>query len=134
MTKEELLNKRTHSMTMKDLREFVLKNQELEDDAPVLVERIIDSYFEPREFNGEMTKGWDVLKVEGYHYHQTLRLNEDMLEEIELRKQGNSEYDKIENPLDYISGEEELEQMKEQFHQAHCITTDEEIVYIYSHY
>lgn len=33
--------------------------------------------------------------------------------------------------IDFI---QELEEMKEEFYQHHCITTDKETVYIYSHY
>ena len=58
-----------------------------------------------------------------------------MQEEIERRELGEKpEYERLENPLDHIFGEKELEEMKEQFYQPHCITTDNEIIYIYSHY
>jgi hypothetical protein len=122
---------------MKDLREFVEKNREMDDDAPVIVERVTDTYFQGREWNRKQINGWDVLKLEGYHYHSSLEWNRRMQEEEERRKSGlDPEYDRLENPLEHIFGEKELEEMKEQFYQPHCITTDKEkeIVYIYSHY
>lgn len=123
MTKEELLSKTGHSLRMKDLREFVEKNKEMGDDAPVIVEHVTDTYFQD-----------DVLKVEGYDYHSSLEWNEKMRKEIEFRKVGEGEYEDALNPLEAIFGEKELEEMKEQFYQPHCITTDKEIVYIYNHY
>lgn len=140
MTKEELLNKTNHSLTMKDLREFVENNKDLDDNAPVVVERVLDLYFEGSEWNGKKIDGWSVLKVEGYQYHNSLEWNEKMRKEIELRKVGKGEYEERLNPEEAFFGEKELEEMKEQFYQPHCITTEardepsERIVYIYSHY
>lgn len=135
MTKEELLDKANHSLRMKDLRKFVEANKDLDDDAPCVVERVEDSYFQERLWHdGTTIGGWDVLKVEGYHYHSSLEWNEKMRKEIELRKIGESEYEDALNPEENIFGEKELEEMKEQFYQPHCITTDSGVVYIYSHY
>ncbi len=135
MTKKELLDKTNYSLRMKDLREFVEANKDLDDNAPCLVERVEDLYFSSRELsNGEKTNGWGVLLKEGYHYHRALSWNKDMYREEEKRKNGEEPEYGIENPLDQILGEKELEAMKEQFYQPHCITTDKEIVYIYSHY
>jgi len=135
MTKEELLNKTNHSLRMKELREFVETNKDLSDDAPCIMERVEDRYFESRErTNGQKTNGWDVLKKEGYHYHSSLEWNEKMSKEIELRKVGEGDYEDDLNPEEALFGEKELEEMKEQFYQPHCITTDKEIIYIYSHY
>ena len=133
MTKEELLNKKLH-FTMESLRRFVKENDFLTDDSPILVERVTDNYFEGRELNGVQIGGWDVLKVEGYHYHSSLEWNEKMQAEIERRERGEEpEYD-MENPSEFIFGEEKLEEMKEQFYIGEGITTDKEIIYIYSHY
>ena len=135
MTKEDLLNKPNHSLRMKDIREFVENNKDLEDDAPVIVERVEDSYFQERPWHdGTTIGGWDVLKVEGYHYHNSLEWNEKMQEEIERRERGEEAGYAMDNPSIYLFGEKELEEMKEQFYQPHCITTDKEIIYIYSHY
>ena len=136
MTKQELLNKTNYSLRMKDLREFVENNKELLDDAPCVVERVEDRYFKGIDWHdGRKITGWDVLLKKGYHYHSSLEWNEKMQEEIDRRERGEeAEYDRIENPLEHIFGEKELEEMKEQFYQPHCITTDKEVVYIYSHY
>lgn len=136
MTKEDLLNKPNHSLRMKDIREFVENNKDLEDDAPVIVERVEDSYFQERPWHdGTTIGGWDVLKVEGYHYHNSLEWNKRMQEEIDRRERREEpEYGNDLNSLEAIFGEKELEEMKEQFYQPHCITTDKEIIYIYSHY
>lgn len=53
---------------------------------------------------------------------------------MNLEKLGEGEYEEALNPQEAIFGEKELEEMKEQFYQPHCITTDKEIIYIYSHY
>lgn len=134
MTKEELLSKKSHAMSMRDLRKFMEKFQYLDDNTPVLVERVTDFYFEEKEFNGEKIRGWDTLKVEGYHYLNSLEWNKKMEKEIELRKIGKGEYDETLIPEDTIIGEKELEKMKEEFYRPHCISTDEEIIYIHSHY
>ena len=133
MTKKELLSKKLH-FTMKDLRRFVRENEFLTDDSPILVERLTDSYFQEREWNGNVIGGRDVLKVEGYHYHSSLEWNEKMQEEIERRERGEEPEYEMENPSEFIFGEEKLEEMKEQFYIGEGITTDKEVIYIYSHY
>lgn len=126
MTKEELLNKQNLSLTMKQLREFVNKNTDIKDNAPVLIERVEDVYFKEG--------GWDLLKVGGFQYHSQLCINNNMQEEIGRRERGEEPEYEMEDPSKYIATEEELETFKEEFYIPHCITTDKEIVYIYSHY
>ena len=133
MTKEELLNKKVH-FTMKSLRRFVKENENLSDDSPILIERVTDNYFEGRELNGVQIGGWDVLKVEGYHYHSSLEWNEKMKAEIERRERGEEPEYEMENPSEFIFAEKQLEEMKEQFYIGEGITTDKEIIFIYSHY
>ena len=133
MNKEELLSKKLH-FTMESLRRFVKENEDLGDGTPILIERVTDNYFEGREFNGSTVNGWDVLKVEGYHYHSSLEWNEKMQEEIERRERGEEPEYEMENPSEFIFGEEKLEEMKEQFYIGEGITTDKEVIYIYSHY
>ena len=133
MTKEELLSKKLH-FTMESLRRFVKENEELSDDTPILIERVADNYFAGREFNGNEISGWNVLKVEGYHYHSSLEWNNRMQKEIERRERGEEPEYEMENPSEFIFGEEKLEEMKEQFYIGEGITTDKEIIYIYSHY
>ena len=129
MTKEELLNKKLH-FTMESLRRFVRENEELSDDAPVVIERVTDNHFEKRD----KISGWDVLKVEGYHYHSSLEWNRKIQEEIERRERGEEPEYGMDNPSEFIFGEEKLEEMKEQFYIGEGITTDKEIIYIHSHY
>ena len=112
MTKEELLNKKVH-FTMKSLRRFVKENENLSDDSPILIERVTDNYFEGRELNGVQIGGWDVLKVEGYHYHSSLEWNEKMKAEIERRERGEEPEYEMENPSEFIFAEKQLEEMKE---------------------
>lgn len=131
MTKEELLSKQNLSLTMKQLREFVNKNTDIKDEAPVLIERVEDVYFEGVGFKSE---GWDLLKVKGFQYHSQLCMNNNMQEEINRRERGEEpEYD-MEDPSVYILPENELGELLEEFYIPYCITTDKEIVYIYSHY
>ena len=119
---------------MESLRRFVKENENLSDDSPILIERVTNNYFEGRELNGVQIGGWDVLKVEGYHYHSSLEWNEKMKAEVERRERGEeSEYD-MENPSEFIFAEKQLEEMKEQFYIGEGITTDKEVIYIYSHY
>jgi hypothetical protein len=134
MTKEELLNKTNHSLRMKDLRKFVENNKDLDDESPVVIERVTDLYFEGSEGNAKKIDGWAVLKKEGYHYHSSLEWNRKMQEEVDRRERGEYPEYGMDNPLENIFGEKELEEMKEQFYQPHCITTDSEVVYIHSHY
>ena len=135
MTKEELLKKTNHSLTMKQLREFVKNNKDISDKAPVIVERVEDSYFKEKPWHdGSIINGWGVLKVEGFHYHSALDRNKEMQEEAERRERGEEPEYGLENPLEFTFSEEDLEDIKEQFYQPHCITTDKEVVYIYSHY
>ena len=133
MTKKELLSKKLH-FTMESLRRFVKENEELSDDTPILIERVTDNYFEGRELNGSIVGGWGVLKVEGYHYHSSLEWNNRMQKEIERRERGEEPEYEMENPSECIFGEEKLEEMKEQFYIGEGITTDKEVIYIYSHY
>lgn len=105
MTKENLLKDTSNTLRMKDLRRFVEANKEMSDETPCVIERVEDKYFE--------NNGWDVLLKEGEHYHRAV------------------DYNKTERQ---IFAEKELEELKEQFYQPHCITTDKEIIYIYSHY
>ena len=133
MTKEDLLNKKLH-FTMESLRRFVKENEELSDGVPVVIERVADNYFSGREFNGNIVGGWDVLKVEGYHYHSSLEWNRKIQEEIERRERGEEPEYEMENPSESIFAEKQLEEMKEQFYIGEGITTDKEVIYIYSHY
>lgn len=135
MTKEELLSKTSHSLSMKDLRRFVENNKDIPDSAPCMIERATDYYFTSREWHdGQTIEGWDVLKVEGYDYHCGVSHNRSMREEVERIKNGEERTFSLENPEEHIIGEKELEETKEQFYRPFFINTDKEVIYIYSHY
>lgn len=134
ITAEELKNDKRDGLTLKRLREFILNNEHLSDDTPVMIERVTDIHFKDDEPNN----GWPVYTIGGFHYHSHLILNKSMKEEIELRKTALKEeweYPRIKNPEDYIYNDEELESLKEQFYRGWCISKDENnIILIYSHY
>ena len=145
-TKEELINDKSHGLTMGELAEFVYKNPQIPRDAKVLIERVEDVYFEGVGISGmnsvkgilpkgAKADGWKVLPVEGENYCNAKDFNDAMLQEMEDRKNGEeSQYPKIENPEEYIV--ELTDKLKEQFFPAWCISkeNDDSIVYIFNHY
>ncbi len=145
ITKEELLNSTAHGLTMKDLRRFINNNPQISDDAPVMVERVEDKYFNGVDISGmqgdsgvlpkgSKSEGWKVLLVEGYGYWNASQFNDKMYKEIENRKLGKGEYSEKLNPKEAIV--ELTDDLKEQFFPSFCITksTDDRLVYIYNHY
>lgn len=126
LTKEEIKTpKKSHNLTFKDLKRFVEENSNLHDDTLVLIERIEDVYFQKY--------GWKVYLHEGWQYHQALRWNQQMLEEIERRKQNLEPEYKFEDPSSRM--QEITDDLKDQFHTGHCISrTKDDIILIYSHY
>lgn len=137
ISKEQLLTKykKSDGLKMKDLREFIEKNKDISDDAPVMCERIEDSYFDGREFNGERVDGWDVYLVSDYWYYSAKRMNENMEQEILDRAAGKEpQYPKIENPQEYII--ELTDDLKNQYFHSWCINHDKEkeIVFIHNNY
>ena len=145
-TKEELINDKSHGLTMGKLAEFVYKNPQIPRDAKVLIERVEDVYFEGVNISGmnsvkgilpkgAKADGWKVLPVEGENYCNAKDFNDAMLQEMEDRKNGEeSQYPKIENPEEHIV--ELTDKLKEQFFPAWCISkeNDDSIVYIFNHY
>lgn len=135
ITKEELLSKTNPCLTMGDLRKFVQDNPNILDTAPIMCERIEDSYFNGTEFQGKTIEGWKVLLEEGEHYYSMKKLNQNMDEEVLRReKGGESHYPKINNPLDHKI--ELTDDLKDQYFSSWCITKNEDnsIVYICNHY
>lgn len=135
ITKEELLSKTHDRLTMGDLRKFVQKNPDILDTAPVMCERIEDTYFNGVEWGGKTTEGWRVLLEEGEHYTSMRKLNENMDEEITRREKGEKRhYPKIENPSKHKV--ELTDDLKDQYFESWCITKnkDNSIVYICNHY
>lgn len=135
VTKEELLSKTHPRLTMGDLRKFVQDSTNTPDTAPVMCERIEDSYFNGTEFQGKTIEGWKVLLEKGYHYHSIVKLNKNMDDEIIRREKGEkSYYPKIENPQEHKV--ELTDDLKDQYFSSWCITKNEDnsIVYICNHY
>lgn len=92
LTLEDL--KTRYGLKVGDLRKFLDENPGLSDDAPVLVERIEDFYFEKN--------GWGVYLKEGESYHDIKSMNERMNEEIERRARGEEPHYGMEDPSKYI--------------------------------
>lgn len=134
MTKQETIDrlKGKHALSMKDLRKFVEMNPQIEDNTPVLIERVEDRYFEKN--------GWEVFKNEGFHYKQALKYNEDISKGKEVLLRGNSdEIEELEYESQFIEqaelwSDEILDSVKEQFYSGHCIVDNDGLVLIYSHY
>lgn len=143
MTKQETIDrlKGKHSLSMKDLRKFVTSNPQIQDDTPVMIERVEDMYFDGIEFpSWKKAEGWSVYKHEGFHYKNALKYNKDISNYKDVLLRGDS--DEIEN-LPYTAewieqvgtwSDEYLDSMKEQFYSGHCIADNDGLVLIYSHY
>ena len=117
-----------HHLKLKDLRLFVELSKDMDEDSPVLVERVEDSYFEPKKGNG-----WSVYKgldnEADSHYH-TLR--EDLSQE-----NWKEEYpDLSEEDRNALISIEDHTLYTEQYYSPWCITADkkESIIKIHSHY
>lgn len=139
-------------LTKGKLKEWLLKNDDIPDESPILIQRVEDRYYEGvdisgmmgfRDENGELkpypegskSTGWGAYLKKGEHYHQVLWFNEEMRKEIERRKNNEeSQYPKIENPNDHIF---ELEpEYYTQYHPAWCCVryNDDNKVFIDLHY
>lgn len=117
--KEQLLSEefiRPYDFNMGELRRFVKENPQIEDRAPVMIQRVEDMYFTGFDFKGEQTTGWSVYLIEG----DTSR----MVKNFNKNKRGTI----AEIPMD--------DELMDQFYSPHCITkeNDNSIVLIYSHY
>ena len=116
-------------LTVGKLKEFLAEN-DLPDDALVLVQRIEDKYFEGVDISGcigtrpDGTSGilpegskaspWSVYLRGGYWYWSTHRMNENMREEIARRERGEEpEYPRIDNPAEHIV--ELTDELKDQY-------------------
>jgi len=126
LTKEELLRSRTGGgLTVGDLRNFLEKNRGMSNDAPVVVERVEDHYYE--------NNGWSVYKKGGDLYYNALRWNKDIDSGKYLDKD-NYPNMKEENLKKYT--EEDLDDLKSQYTMPFCCFSDEEgdILFINLHY
>lgn len=108
------MNKRLeHHCTVGDLLKFIERHN-IPMDAPVVMQRVQDVYFEPG-------KGWDEnsWKMRGQWWHDRNKFNNEMMAELWKRSSGGqSSYPDIEDPNKYICNEEEMEMNKEQYIQA----------------
>ena len=116
-------------MTVGDLKKFIEENN-IPDEAPVIVERIEDSYYEGQDISGmsgcescpdgiyppgSKSEGWGVYLKEGDSYHWTKTMNIRMKEEVTRRKIGEpGKFPKVENPLDHIVELDDT--LKNQYH------------------
>lgn len=148
LTTEEI-NKQQNSLRLSDLKKFINDNPGINDDTVVLIERIEDTYFEGIDISGmggctytengvypegSKTKGWGVYTVEGFMYHNNLKHNANMFEEISRRERDEEPQYSMDDPRDYIYPEDLVESSKEQFYTANCITKNNKFILIYSHY
>lgn len=112
--------------TLGDIKRFIKENENLSDDTTVVVQRIEDKYFR----NG----GWRTYLVEGESYHNALRFNNEMREEMErIKLNQEREYPDIKNHSEYLI--EIADNLKDQFYYPNCITKDKNnTILIYGHY
>lgn len=126
LTKDEIVNSFSHSLTVGDLKKFIEENN-IPDNAKVMVQRVHDHYFE--------NNNWGVYLKEGYWYNSAEKTNDNMLEEIERRNNGlEPEYD-IEDPKSMMF--EMNDDLKEQYYPAwSCVRygDDQDLLFIDSHY
>ena len=121
-----------HHLTVGDLLKFIDKHN-LPMDAPVVMQRVEDHYYEPG-------KGWDEnsWKMKGQFWNQTKRFNMEMQSELWKRNSGDEpDYPGIDDPNKYIATEEDMESLKEQYTQAWCpvfYVEEPEVLFLDAHY
>jgi hypothetical protein len=134
-------------LTVGQLKKFIEENN-LPDDAPVVVQRIEDSYYEGRDISGmsgcpdtedgiyppgSRSEGWGVYLKEGDSYYSAKTINIRMEEEIARRKNGESGM--IEDPEKYI--QELNDELKDQYHPIWSpvlYMDDKDILFLDLHY
>lgn len=125
-----------HHLTVGNLLKFIEKHN-LPHDAPVMVERVEDSYFTDRphtSYNtGIIMKGWPVYLKEGQFWHEAIEWNGRVERGEFLNKE---QYPLIhDNPSTHSL--DDLEQLKDQYIQPWCCThykDDPNILFINMHY
>lgn len=128
MTKERMMSL-DHYCTVGKLKEHIAEHN-LPDHAPVVVQRVEDTYYE--------NNGWSVYPKEGEFWHHSIRFNIAMREEIARRERGEEPEYGMEDPQKYIVEDPGyLESMKEQYTVAWCpvfYKDDTDILFIDLHY
>lgn len=141
--------KMQHVLKIKDIKRFLENNQDLDDEAIVMIERIGDSYFNGMDITGLMTvngiappgtktEGWPVYLVEGESYHSAKNFEKDMIEEVEIIKSGGErQYPGIENPEEKIGVYEDWDKLKDQYQVGNCFwryPDQKDMVFLAIHY
>lgn len=113
-----------HNLKLKDLRKLVANTYSMDENTPVLVERVEDKYFEKN--------GWSTYKGLNQFYHQGSKLREDLKKENWMEDYP----DLLQKERDSIINETETDYYTDQFYAAWCIIADKEnkIIKIHSHY
>lgn len=128
LTRDEVLSDRSPRLTVGDLKMHIAKNR-IPDSAPVLIERVVDVYYE--------RGNWGVLLKHGIHYDQAVKANERMKQEIERRARGEEPHFEIDDPAKFILENSVLEEFQEQYTPAwSCVKYRDEdsILFIDLHY
>lgn len=145
---KEHFTKMPHVLKIKDIKKFLEKNQDLDDEAIVMIERIGDRYFDGIDITGLMTidgiapqgtktEGWPVYLIEGETYHSVKKFEEDMIKEVEIIKAGGErQYPRIENPEEKI-GCNNWDELKDQYQVGNCFwryPDQNDLVFLAIHY
>lgn len=124
LTIEEVINQ-DYGLTVGDLKKFI-KEHDIPNNAPVLVQRVEDFYFE--------NNGWGVLPQKSEWYYQMQEMNEL----IDSGKYSNEDnYPNIKDPEKFRSSKEEMEASKDQYVPAWCCVREQDknnILLIHMHY
>lgn len=129
LTKEDLASYvKSGHLTVGDIKEWFAMHPNLPDDAPILVERIEDMYFDKI--------GWGVYLKEGEVAWNIRNMNRNMKEEISIRERGEEwEYPHVEDPSKFIV--EITDEHMTQYHPLwSCVRYNDEdgIMFIDAHY
>ncbi len=124
LTKEEVKSYQ-HYLTVGDMKKFIAEHNP-PDDALILIERVQDVYYDKHN--------WGSYLKEGEHYNNAVQYNADIDSGKYLNKK---EYPKIkeENLVKYT--EEQLNNLKIQYHPAWCCVhykDDKDLLFIDLHY
>ena len=137
-------------LTVGVLKKFIEENN-LPDDAPVIVERVEDRYYEGNDISGmagcpdtedgiyppgSKSDGWGVYLKKGDSYYDVETMNIRMKDEINRRKNGEpGKFPKIEDPQKYII--ELDDNLKTQYHPVWCpvfYKDDPDVLFLDLHY
>ncbi len=123
-TKEDLKGL-MHYLTVGELKRFLAEN-DLPDEAPVVIQRVHDVYFNKH--------GWGVYLKEGEHAYQARKFNKDIEEGKYLDK---AKYPNAKEATLSPFPEAFIKESMEQYHPAWSCCTykgDEDILFIDLHY